>query len=204
MISRFLRAKHWQLFILIFGIPFMVQTVFWVAVFGEPGELGGLFDPLAEVFEIFILGVPTVMLILLITWFYSVGSGLQVNVPVELRRPTRLFKVALVFPVVYILLIIAVVFPFLGVLATSVIGGGFIMLIILALHLFVMFCIMYSMYFTAKTIKLAQLKREVTFGDFVGEFFLFWCVPVGIWFLQPQINKLVAEASPTPIDEEYV
>jgi hypothetical protein len=30
----------------------------------------------------------------------------------------------------------------------------------------------------------------VKFKDFVGEFFLVWFFPIGVWILQPTINKL--------------
>ena len=70
--------------------------------------------------------------------------------------------------------------------------GGIIALII-PLHLFAMFCIFYAMYFVAKTIKTVELQREVQFSDFVGEFFLIWFYAIGIWILQPKINKMMEE-----------
>jgi hypothetical protein len=33
-------------------------------------------------------------------------------------------------------------------------------------------------------------QKPVTFSDFAGEFFLIWFFPVGIWIIQPRINKL--------------
>jgi len=53
-----------------------------------------------------------------------------------------------------------------------------------------MYCIFYLMYKAAKTIKTAEVQKPVSFGDFAGEFFLLWFFPIGIWFLQPKINKL--------------
>jgi hypothetical protein len=47
------------------------------------------------------------------------------------------------------------------------------------------------MYFAAKTLKTVELKREATFSDFVGEFFLIWFNFIGIWILQPKINKII-------------
>ena len=58
------------------------------------------------------------------------------------------------------------------------------------LHLLSMFGLFYSIYFTAKALKGAELQRRVTFSDYVGEFFLLWFFPVGIWIIQPRINKL--------------
>jgi hypothetical protein len=55
------------------------------------------------------------------------------------------------------------------------------------------FCIFYCFYFTAKTFKTAELQKEVSFNDFVGEFFLVWFSPIGVWILQPKINQLADE-----------
>ena len=63
--------------------------------------------------------------------------------------------------------------------------------IILPLHFLSMFGILHSMYFVAKTFKTVELQREVSFSDFAGEFFLIWFYPVGIWIIQPKINKMV-------------
>jgi hypothetical protein len=32
--------------------------------------------------------------------------------------------------------------------------------------------------------------NHVNFGDYAGEFFLTWFLFVGIWFIQPRINRL--------------
>jgi hypothetical protein len=71
---------------------------------------------------------------------------------------------------------------------------GSIFTVIVPIHLFSMFCIFYTIYFVAKTIKTVELKREVKFGDFAGEFFLLWFYPVGVWILQPKLNKMIKEA----------
>jgi hypothetical protein len=57
-------------------------------------------------------------------------------------------------------------------------------------HFLSIFCIFYCIYFVAKTIKTVELQRAVKFKDFVGEFFLVWFFPIGVWILQPTINKL--------------
>jgi hypothetical protein len=56
-----------------------------------------------------------------------------------------------------------------------------------------MFCLFYCIFFVAKTYKTVQLKREATFDDFVGEFFMTWFFPVGVWMMQPKINKMLAQ-----------
>jgi hypothetical protein len=58
-------------------------------------------------------------------------------------------------------------------------------------HLFSMFCIFHSIYCVAKTVKAAEWGRDVTFNDFIGEFFLCWFFMIGVWILQPKINKII-------------
>ncbi|WP_373551080.1 hypothetical protein [Haliscomenobacter sp.] len=53
--------------------------------------------------------------------------------------------------------------------------------------------IFYCIYHVAKTIKTVELQRKVTFSDFIAEFFLVWFFPIGVWILQPTINKLAAK-----------
>ena len=64
---------------------------------------------------------------------------------------------------------------------------------IIPLHLFAMFCLFYCLYFVSKTFKTAETQRKVAFGDFAGEFFMLWFFPIGIWIIQPKINKMVDE-----------
>jgi hypothetical protein len=201
MTSHFLKAKHWQLFALIIGLPLIFQIILLsVTTDGLAGEAGLSLD----IFFLLLPIAPIWVLSFSLAWLYSVGAGLQSRVPIALRRSTHFFKVALAFPVIYVLFIIAVVFPMLSVMATSLIGSNLVLVIILGLHLSVMFCIMYSRYFSAKTIKLAELQRPVSLGDFIGEFFLLWFFPVGVWILQPRINELVKSEATSPAKEEYV
>jgi hypothetical protein len=107
------------------------------------------------------------------------------------------FKAALVYVLVYFCCFLGL-FIFLITLFQSQadLGGPdfdqlvWLPAIILPLHLFAMFCIFYCLYFVAKTIKTAELQREVSFSDFVGEFFMLWFYPIGIWILQPKINQI--------------
>ncbi len=127
-------------------------------------------------------------------WQWSVVMGLQKLVPAGVKIKLTQFKIFFFIPVVYITLVC-------GLLAllfnSDMMRGGqpdpaifMVFAIIFPVHLFAMFCIFYSIYFVAKTIKTAELQREVTFSDFVAEFFLVWFHFIGIWILQPKINKM--------------
>ncbi|MEZ4777307.1 MAG: hypothetical protein R3D00_29290 [Bacteroidia bacterium] len=119
-------------------------------------------------------------------WFWSVAIGLQPQVPEEVKMKVNKFKVFFFTPLIYILL-------FVGVFSTIATGNGRnpgIFALIVPLHLFSMFCMFYILYFVSKTIKTVELQREVSFSDFAGEFFMIWFFPIGIWIVQPKINKM--------------
>jgi hypothetical protein len=54
-----------------------------------------------------------------------------------------------------------------------------------------MFCIFYALYFNAKALKAVEWQKKVTLSDYVGDFFLIWFFPIGLWFIQPRINNIV-------------
>lgn len=191
MVNRFLKAKHWQLFLLIIGLPMIAQIVFLSSIFinigAEQPNIGSAI-PFFVLFPILMI----TMVGILFGWYWSVGAGLQRIIPDELKMRVSMFRFFLIFPVIYIFLMLGVM----GYMITSAMASyaaepPFIFLLIVPMHLFAMFCIFYCMYFVAKTIKTAELKRKVGFGDYAGEFFLIWFYPIGIWFIQPKVNQLI-------------
>jgi hypothetical protein len=48
----------------------------------------------------------------------------------------------------------------------------------------------WSMVFTARVIKSVELQRKARFEDAVAEFFLIWFFIVGLWILQPRVNRI--------------
>jgi hypothetical protein len=58
-----------------------------------------------------------------------------------------------------------------------------------------MFCLFYCLRFVAKTLTLAETGKPASFYDYAGPFFLLWFYPVGIWIVQPRVNRLYMERS---------
>ncbi|WP_420318156.1 hypothetical protein [Ekhidna sp.] len=194
MNERFLRAKHWQLFLLTFGIPMIFQIIMMISMFAS---IGNNSQPNPTFMMNYFTAFPLMMLIftgVFFGWFWAVAVGLQSKVPQDVTMKVTKFKVFLFIPLVYILFL-------LGFMATTMNGPfqygtppnpGMFGLIV-PLHLFSMFCIFYCLYFVAKTFKTVELQRKVTFSDFAGEFFMIWFYPIGIWIIQPKINKMVGQ-----------
>ncbi len=59
-----------------------------------------------------------------------------------------------------------------------------------------MFCQFYSLYFVSKTQALAENARPVSLADYIGYFVGLWIFPVGVWIIQPRINRLYTNAAP--------
>jgi hypothetical protein len=197
MIDKFLKAKHWQLFLLTFGIPVIFQIVMMVSMFSnfinqknpDPATMFSYmkFFPFMMIF----------FMAIFFGWFWSIAIGLQKKVPENVTMKVRKFKVFFIIPMVYFLIFICFfLFSFNKLLSNPEPSLGFIgglFAIVIPLHLFSIFCIFYTLYFVAKTIKTVELQKAVTFSDFVGEFFLIWFYPIGIWIIQPKINKMIEQ-----------
>lgn len=179
--TKFLTLKHWQLFAVLFGIPLVIQIITLSSVIKSNGA-----TPVFFFFPVFMFLATG----LYMGWFYVLGIGLYKKLPPTAPMNLNRFKLFLIIPLVYILLISLFIS---GVFFSSETGkqlNPFIFLLIFPLHLFSMFCIFYCLYFNAKALKAVEWQRPVTFSDFVGEFFLLWFFPIGVWILQPRINKL--------------
>ena len=199
MIERFLKAKHWQLFLLKFGIPIIFQFIlmgFMLSNFStttnpDPVEILSYM----KVFPI----IMVLFMAIFFGWFWSVAIGLQSKIPENLTMKLKKFKLIFFIPIIYIFCItIFISYTMDGIIISgnepNVGLFGSLFAFIVPMHLFSMFCILYTLYFVAKTIKTVELQKEVKFSDFAGDFILIWFYPIGIWIIQPKINKFIEES----------
>jgi len=182
--KKLLTIKHWQLFLLLIGVPFIFQIFFVSTLFMSD-------DPL-EMIRFF----PNMMVIVVgvfFGWFYAMGTSLHKRLPETVTMNLTLFKIFLCIPVIYLFTISILLFEMFSSALSGDTVNPFVFLIIFPLHLFSMFCIFYCLYFNAKALKSVEMQRPLTFSDFAGEFFLIWFFPIGIWIIQPRINKIFGE-----------
>ena len=62
------------------------------------------------------------------------------------------------------------------------------------LFFYALYAAVQSMSFPGKVLRSIEKKREANFGEYIGDFFLIFFLPIGIWFLQPRINRVVEES----------
>jgi hypothetical protein len=58
-----------------------------------------------------------------------------------------------------------------------------------------MFCLFYSVRFVSKSLTLAETCKPASFYEYAGPFFLIWFYPIGVWLVQPRVNRLYAGRS---------
>ncbi len=200
IIQLFLRAKHWQLFVIGF-IPFVIFYINFINQILRNSFIHQTQDPMLLIESYTYLG-PLMMLLAVVNygWIWSIGKGFQFKLPPYVNMKVHKFTWFIGFAFFYLIALASLMsFLFMSLLPDllngeiipnlSLIFGS--LAVIIPLHLFSIFAIFYSMYFAAKTIKSVELQREARFEDFIGEFFLIWFFPIGVWILQPKINKML-------------
>lgn len=99
------------------------------------------------------------------------------------QAPNRLniwsFRLALIYPAVYLIAFFLFVSQRSGMPA-----------LVIPFHLFAMFCMFYDLYFVSKSLVIAETGHAASFYDFSGPFFLLWFFPIGVWIIQPRVNRL--------------
>lgn len=194
----FLKAKHWQIFIFAIGLPFLMVLVMILTVVSiiASQQLNSI---QSENFTFLFFMVPIVAILgnfVQFYWIYTVSTELQKFQAQDTRSfKVKRFKFFFFIPVIYLIFLSS----YIGYIVNTVnanlepnflfiaLGGIFIFF----MHMLTIFGIIYTMYFVAKTITSVEMKKESHFSDYIGDFFLIWFFPVGIWFIQPRINKII-------------
>ncbi len=202
MIDLILRAKHWQIFSLL-AVPALLQLIFQFSAFPFNSESG-----LANS-EAFVLQFKNMMsvsvifgstvFILFFAWLWSVAIGLNKKLSPEIAAKTLYFKICTVLIAISYTFIFFLMFKlfdlFSQISSDNALPDDFFSLFISLFMLIpiVFGCFIYIYGFVAKAIVASEKNGKVKVSDYIPEFFLIYFFPIGIWFLQPRINKLVGE-----------
>jgi len=115
-------------------------------------------------------------------WIYSIAKyTTQALVAKNITINFLLFQ-----KIFLVLCMVLFVFPILQILFVK----GVHTYIMLPVALIFMPIFFYCLVFTTKSFKMLELNRKVKYSDY-GDFFLgILFFPIGIWFIQPKLNKL--------------
>jgi len=163
----FLTAKHWQIFVVLFVVPYAAiaaTVVFPSAVY---------------------VSIATMLLYALFTsgWYWSLGRFVASVVDPALRLNPIFFHLAIVYPLFYV-----PVFVWDWFRQNSLSAG-----VIIPLHLLAMFCILYVFTFVAKNLAMVETGKPASLSDYAIPFVLLWFFPIGVWMIQPKVNRLYSE-----------
>lgn len=180
----FLRAQHWQIFTFLIVLPFFLILILMIAAFLVP-----------ENFYLFYFIFPISLVVFLgsLGWLWSIGSGLADKLPPGYNFNIKWYNFFAAVPAAYLTLIMIVVLSLAIVVPSNpfpLLQSPIAIIIIIPLHLLSIFAPFYLFYQNALIIKSIEMQYPVGLADAIGEFALFWIYPVGIWFLQPRINRI--------------
>lgn len=174
-----LRLKHWQLFLITWGVPIGINVV----TLSNPVLMVKLFPVMMIVFIIGIFG-----------WIWAISTQLHKKLPMEVNLNIKGFKVIFSVPILYTLaLTLWMVYQFYFRFPEGSPNVGSIIVFVALLHFASMICILVGLRFAAQTLRSVELGRLAKFSDYATEFFLLWFSPIGFWILQPRLNKLIKE-----------
>jgi len=123
-------------------------------------------------------------LIMIIGWLYSIGIVFNNMLCEELRKTDILFKINTVYSLTYI----GTLFLNIASLQTKMFDESSFTIVFSIYFIFSWF---HCFYFASKALVMYEKDRNIDLENHSKEFFLLIVFAIGIWFLQPRINKLV-------------
>lgn len=120
-------------------------------------------------------------------WLCSIAIFSNRRIDPSLKKSPAKLLVGLGFALLYILLS-----PWLWPdIETGKGGPG--PAVVLPLHLIAMAGVIHALAFSANRLTALERGKKVSFFEYSGPFFLLWFFPIGVWFIQPRVNRLLLE-----------
>lgn len=221
------RAKHWLLFIPIaaatlyqYGVQIAYQDRIsaWQLDLQDPDTDSQMVMPDLADFSTYFYAFLLLFVVsysVHFLWYWSVGKGLHHYLPEGTGLKPQRFRIAMVINVV---LLMVGVYVFLGLWdafselfvtleAEDQPGEGFMVEFLgrigglMLLFFFWLLSMGYSCYYVGKALKSIELGRPARGGEVAGYALLSYLLLIGIWMLQPKINRLVTTGSMASGDE---
>ncbi|WP_299755237.1 hypothetical protein [uncultured Pontibacter sp.] len=174
-----LRLRHWQAFLLILVFPFLLQ-------YGLLRLLDNLGIRLEPASAMLLDALPATVYVL---WLWLVGLWLFRRLPASIKIKPLSFHLGALYNILYTLLFVYTLEVVRNSMAAGTLPFGMLALLV-PMHLFATFCYLYMVYFLARSLVSVEQQRVVQGREYLGAFFLFLLLPVGIWFLQPRLRKI--------------
>ncbi len=128
--------------------------------------------------------------LLYLIWVWAVGEVMQKKIPDTFRDQRPRFRLFFILQWVLLVLLIGGIFLITWNMFDDTLKFSWLFLLMFPLSIASLAINAFFLYYASKIIKTAELQREVTFKDHTNEFIMLWFYPIGVWFIQPLINKL--------------
>jgi hypothetical protein len=175
--TKLLHISRGKLLAIVIGVPILLD--FLAGILSSDARTEFFVQaPIINLFPIFTI----------LFWLQTVGSTLNELLPLELRRDTQLLKVAVSIEIgIYLLLAINMSTSWFDAFTDDQTTFHLIFAGLVVLNFI---CFVYIISFAAKALKMLETRRPISFQDYANEFFWFLAFPLGIWFIQPKINRI--------------
>ncbi len=172
----FFESSPLKLFIIIFALPWGTQLVFLIFFMGLNHILA-----ISSINNFIIINI-------YLSWLYFLGVNLNRKVPEKIRSTSILFKISLIYLLVYSG-IITVIFVKVSTRDPSSLD---LLPVInsFSFNFLAMIFMFYAVYFTARSYAFCLKTENLGISKPIATFFLFWIYPAGIWALQPNIQRI--------------
>lgn len=179
----FLRLRHWLIFLLTYGVFVIVYSLLFISdrFLSLAIDTGSLLRS--------VLLIHAISLVFANFWKYAIGTRLHQ------KQHYNSFLLLIFRWILYFITLFDaarfVVFPAIGYDDGSF--GQLVTIISLAGSI-------YCAYFNARMLNAVELQRDISFKDLLGDFFAFIFYPIGVWWLQPRVNKIFHAGSQVEVD----
>ncbi|MEJ0031567.1 MAG: hypothetical protein WDO15_14855 [Bacteroidota bacterium] len=193
--SILLRLKHWQVFMLTFGLLVLAYIFLAVVGMSRSRELVGMTGYAIQAIPF----VEIASFVIANFWVFVIGTRLY---PKQEYYRDSLMLLIFRWCIYFSTLATSarlMIFPTLGFygpineyITILVIAGG-----------------IYCSYFAARLLNSVEQERAAPFREFVGDFILFIFYPIGVWWLQPRVNRIFGSDNPVydpdaPLDQQAI
>jgi len=181
----FLKAKNWQIFLIIVGIPILIEILDSFIVLSGSGE--------AFTFRAVLRFILIIPFITFYFWIYSVGYLLNERITNSLNTKTGYFALSVWTSAFSLFFLFIFVFFIWDDWEQFIIENNLTYIVFGIMVFLALATLLLALSYVAKTLVRAERNADVKSADFYSEFVMLLFFPIGIWLIQPRINEIHAK-----------
>lgn len=184
--------RHWLVFSLLFVLPFAGLLIFRLILTFKGDELN--LQPLLLIGPVSAVLISYIFITSFV-WVYGTGVYLHSRLPEGIFLNLPIFRFMTIAPLLWGFWYAYIMLRFFSYTSGGVISDDSLGTFGLAAIVAGLFCL-HNLWFIAKCLRSVEAGGEVNLGAYIGDFFLLLFLPIGIWILQPRINRIAGTEEP--------